>query len=157
MKRISLLSFFALALFVVALASNAMLYSEADVDKAAIETLIEGAYINGAFNDLDTATMHAGFHPVFKIHGVRDDALGEYPIDDWIASIEKRKAASDFDPADEKYDHKFVFVDVTGNAAVAKIELFKDSKHIYTDYLSLLKFSDGWKITDKVYFRHGDT
>ena len=157
MKRISLLSFFALALFVVALASNAMLYSEADVDKAAIETLIEGAYINGAFNDLDTATMRAGFHPVFKIYEVRDDALGEYPIDDWIASIEKRKAASDFDPADEKYDHKFVFVDVTGNAAVAKIELFKDSKHIYTDYLSLLKFSDGWKITDKVYFRHGDT
>ncbi len=48
-------------------------------------------------------------------------------------------------------------MDVTGNAAVAKIELFKDSKHVYTDYLSLLKFSDGWKITDKVYFRHGDT
>jgi hypothetical protein len=157
MKRISLLSFFALALFVIALASKAMLYSETDVDKAAVETLIEGAYINGAFNDLDTETMRAGFHPVFKIHGVNNDALREYPIDDWIAGIEKRKAAADFDPSDQKWDHKFVFVDVTGDAAVAKIELFKDSKHVYTDYLSLLKFSDGWKITDKVYFRHGDT
>ena len=58
------------ALFVVALASNAMLYSEADVDKAAVEALIEGAYINGAFNDLDTETMRAGFHPVFKILAV---------------------------------------------------------------------------------------
>ena len=157
MKRINLLSFLALALFVVALASNAMLYSEADVDKAAVEALIEGAYINGAFNDLDTETMRAGFHPVFKIHGVNVGALSEYPIDDWIVSIEKRKAAADFDAANQKWDHKFVFVDVTGNAAVAKIELFTDSKHVYTDYLSLLKFDDGWKITDKVYFRHADT
>ena len=157
MKRISLLSLFALALFVVALASNAVLYSEADVDKAAVETLIEGAYLNGAFNDLDTKAMRAGFHPVFKIHGVQDGALREYPIDDWIASIEERKAKPDFDPADQKWDYKFVFVDVTEDAAVAKIELFKDSKHVYTDYLSLLKFTDGWKITDKVYFRHGDT
>ena len=101
--------------------------------------------------------MRAGFHPAFKIHGVKDDALREYPIDDWIAGIEKRKAAPDFDPADQKWDHKFVLVDVTGNAAVVKIELFKDSKHVFTDYLSLLQFSDGWKITDKVYFRHTDT
>ena len=157
MKRISLLSLSVLALFAVALTSNAMLYSEADVDKAAVETLIEGAYLNGAFNDLNTKAMRAGFHPVFKIHGVKDDALREYPIDEWIAGIEKRKAKSDFDPADQKWDYKFAFVDVTGNAAVAKIELFKDSEHVYTDYLSLLKFSDGWKITDKVYFRHGDT
>ena len=29
--------------------------------------------------------------------------------------------------------------------------------NVFTDYLSLLQFSDGWKITDKVYFRHTDT
>ena len=39
-------------------------------------------------------------------------------------------------------------------AAIAKIDLFKDGKHIYTDYLSLLELEGGWIITDKVYHRH---
>jgi hypothetical protein len=47
-----------------------------------------------------------------------------------------------------------VFVDVTGNAAIAKIEVFKDSRHVYTDYMSLYKFKDGWKIVNKIYQKH---
>ena len=86
--------------------------------------------------------------------GLRDPVS---PIANWIKSIEKRKASPDFKPEDQKWDYKFAYVDVTGVAASAKIELSKDGKHIYTDYLSLLKFKDGWKITDKVYFRHADT
>jgi hypothetical protein len=144
----------ALALLLAVVVAKALVFAEADMEKDEIKSLIEAAYINGAFNDLDTKTMRKGFHPVFKIHGVQDGSLREYPIDDWIAAIEKRKAAPDYKP--EKWDHKFVLVDVTGVAAVAKIELFKGSEHVFTDYLSLLKFKDGWKITDKVYFRHTD-
>jgi hypothetical protein len=128
--------------------------SEDDMARREIESLIEASYINGAFNDLDTKTMREGFLPNFAIHGVQDGALRRYPIDEWIANIEKRKQSPDFDPADQKWDHNFAFIDVTGAAAVAKIELFKDGKHVYTDYLSLLKFKDGWKITDKVYHLH---
>jgi hypothetical protein len=101
--------------------------------------------------------MREGFDPSFAIHGVQDGTLGKVPIDEWIQGIEKRKSAPDFDPTDQKWDHKFVFIDVTGVAAVAKIELSKDGKHIFTDYLSLLKLADGWTITDKVYYRHPDT
>jgi hypothetical protein len=127
---------------------------ETDAATQEIQSLIEASYINGAFNALDTKTMREGFHPSFAIHGVRDGALSRYPIDEWIAGIDKRKAAADFDASKEKWDHKFVFIDVTGNAAVAKIELSRQGKHVYTDYLSLLKLADGWKITDKVYYRH---
>ena len=56
--------------------------SEADLAKDEIRTLVESAYINGAFNDLDTESMRAGFHPVFKIHGEKDGALTQYPIDE---------------------------------------------------------------------------
>ena len=128
--------------------------AEAETAKQEIQSLIEAAYINGAFNALDTRAMREGFHPSFAIHGVRDGALSRYPIDEWVKGIEKRKTASDFDPAKERWDHRFVFIDVTGDAAVAKIELSKGGKHIFTDYLSLLKLADGWKITDKVYYRH---
>jgi hypothetical protein len=144
-------------LAVAAIATTALVYANADMEKNEVKSVIKSAYLNGAFNDLDTESMAKGFHPVFKIHGVKDGELQEYPIADWIKSIEKRKASPDFKPEDQKWDYKFAYVDVTGVAASAKIELSKDGKHIYTDYLSLLKFKDGWKITDKVYFRHADT
>lgn len=139
-------------------AAAAFVESEADVARNEIEALIEASYINGAFNDLDTKSMKEGFHPVFKIYGAqKDGGLQQLPIDEWIAGIEKRKASPDFDPKNQKWEHRFALVDVTGSAAVAKIELFKNKKHVFTDYLSLLKLGDGWKITDKVYYRHTES
>jgi hypothetical protein len=135
--------------------TEAMMSSDKEAAKSAIKSVIEASYINGAFNDLDTMTMRKGFHPSFAIHGVQEDGtLRKYPIDEWIAAIEKRKTSPDFDPANEKWDHEFVLIDVTGDAAIAKIDLHKDGKHIFTDYLSLLELEDGWIITDKVYHRH---
>lgn len=151
-KKNLLLSVGILALAVVA--TTAYVYANADMEKDAVKGLIKSAYLNGAFNDLDTKSMAKGFHPVFEIHGVRDGELSQYPIADWIKSIEKRKASPDYKA--EKWDYKFAYVDVTGVAASAKIELSKDGTHVYTDYLSLLKLKDGWKITDKVYVKHTD-
>ncbi len=141
-----------LVFFVAFAGAKAWVRSEAEMAQDEIKGLIEASYINGAFNDLDTESMRKGFHPIFKIHGSAGGEIQLIPIDDWIKGIEKRKASPDYKP--EKWDHRFVFVDVTESAAVAKIELFNNSKHIYTDYLSLLKFDDGWKITDKVYHQH---
>lgn len=137
-------------------ATAALISAGTDTSKDQVVDVIKASYLNGAFNDLDTATMRKGFHPAFEIHGVQNGDLRRYPIDEWIASIEKRKAAPDFDPADQKWDYKLAMVDVTGDAAMAKIELSKDGTHIYTDYLSLLKLKDGWKITDKIYHRHAE-
>ncbi|MGH9388678.1 MAG: nuclear transport factor 2 family protein [Vicinamibacteria bacterium] len=137
---------------------TAVVEAEADVARGEIQALIEASYVNGAFNDLDTRTMREGFHPVFRIHGVLPDGgLRQLPIEEWIAAIEKRKGSPDFDPTDQKWEHRFALIDVTGAAAVAKIELFKDSRHVYTDYLSLLKLGGGWKITDKVVHLHPES
>ena len=146
-----------LGIAVLSIFAAVVMSSESNVAKQEIQLAIETAYINGAFNDLDTEAMRNGFHPSFRIHGVRDGALSQYPIDDWIESIEARKKKADFDPADQKWDHKIALIDTTGPAAVAKIELFKDGQHIYTDYLSLMKLADGWTITDKVYHRHPES
>lgn len=152
-KAFVLLSLLLLGTGIVA--TEAVMSEDKEAAKTAIKTVIEASYINGAFNDLDTVTMRKGFHPSFAIHGVQEDGtLRKYPIDEWIADIEKRKASPDFDPADQKWDHGFVMIDVTGDAAMAKIDLHKDGKHIFTDYLSLLELKDGWVITDKVYHRH---
>lgn len=128
-----------------------------DTDAAAdVTALIERCYINGAFNDLDPAAMKEGFHPDFAIFSADGEAIRRYPIAEWAGKTEERKASADFDPAKNKWEHKFASVDVTGGSAAVKVELFKDGKHVYTDYLSLLKFDSGWKIVAKVYHKHGE-
>ena len=119
-----------------------------------VKSLIEKAYINGAFNALDPDAMAAGFHPDFAIFSAKGEAIQKYPIKDWVESVRKRKEKDGFDPAKNKWEHRFASVDVTGGSASAKIELSKDGKKVYTDYLSLLKFDSGWKIVAKVYHKH---
>ena len=126
-----------------------VLKSEADVKK-----LIETSYINGAFNDLNPDAMEQGFHEDFAIFSANGEKISKYPIAQWVEGVRKRKDSSEFDPASNQWDHNFVSVDVTGNSAAVKLELHKDDKHVYTDYLSLLKFDSGWKIVAKVYHQH---
>ena len=135
------------------LAFTATNYLSAD-DKSDIEQVIKTSYFNGAFNDLDTESMRKGFHPEFAIFSVSGNKINRYPIDTWINNIEERKQADNFDPKSSQMDCKIASLDITGGSAAAKIELSRDGKMIYTDYLSLLKFDDGWKIAAKVYYAH---
>lgn len=41
-------------------------------------------------------------------------------------------------------------IDITGNAAIAKVELYQEGNKIFTDYLSLYKFKEGWRIVSKI-------
>jgi len=50
--------------------------------------------------------------------------------------------------------HEFKLVDVTGTEAVARVELWRDGRHMFTDYLSLYKRPDGWKIAAKTFYAH---
>lgn len=148
----------ALALALIATVATASANTTADTTSAREEIVrvIEASYIHGAFNEQNTNAMQAGFHNVFKIHGVRDGKLSTYPIADWVKGIESNKAKDTY--KQQTWEHKFPMIDITGGAAVVKVELFKvesgQKTHVYTDYLSLLKFEDGWKITDKVYTQH---
>lgn len=122
--------------------------------KAHVHGVIEKAYFNGAFNGLDTDAMAKGFHPDFAIFSARGDDLARYEIATWIEGIKKRKATADFDAGAYRMDGEITSLEVTGGAARATIELRKGGTLVYTDYLSLLRFGDDWKIVAKVYHRH---
>jgi len=120
-------------------------------DEEAIRALIQSAYVDGLQNLGDLDKTRAGFHPDFVLLSLRDGALAKTPIAEWVASAEERKAQGQKPPL---ITCRFLSVDVTGSAAVAKFELHRKGKHIFTDYMTLYKFSDGWKIVGKIFFRH---
>lgn len=125
-----------------------------DSSESDIKELISRAYIHGAFNELNPEAMAKGFHKDFAIFSANGEELRRYEIEDWMNGVKKRKSSEEFDPKQNVWEHNFAIVDVTGNSAFAKLELSKDGKHVYTDYLSLLKFDTGWKIVAKVYTKH---
>lgn len=122
--------------------------------KADITDVIEKSYFNGAFNEQDTKSMKEGFHPDFAIFSPNGTELKKYPITEWVASTERWKASPEYDKERAKADCKIVSLDVTGVCASAKIEIRENGKLLWTDYLSLLKFENGWKIVTKVYNEH---
>jgi len=123
-------------------------------DEAEIKAMIEESYVHGAFNELDPDAMREGFHEDFAIFWAEGEEIGKYPIATWADGVEKKKADSDFDPAQNVWGHEFAMIDVTDGTAMVKLELSHEGEHVYTDYLLLLKFDSGWRIVSKVYTKH---
>ena len=138
------------AMLVLLLGCGFMWAAPEGEDEAAIRAVILSAYRDGLCNVGDVEAVKKGFHPEFRLLGIKDDALTILPIADWINMTEAKKAAGKFPPAN-LVAMEFPLIDITGNAAVAKVEFMVGGKHVYTDYLSLLRFAAGWKIVNKIY------
>jgi hypothetical protein len=131
------------------------LIAQENEDKEAIKKVIQSAYVDGLQNKGPVADIEKGFHPGFNLLGLRNDDLTKWPIYSWIKYHENElKENPDPPKEDEIVTCKFPVIDITGTAAIAKIELYKGGKQIFTDYLSLYKFEEGWIIVSKIYFRH---
>jgi len=135
----------------ILLAVSVVALPQSPSDEDAIKALVQSAYVDGLQNLGDLEKTRAGFHPDFVLLGLRDGQLTRLPIADWIASSEKRKASGQKAPLTTC---KFLTVDVTEQAAAVKLELHQNGARIFTDYLSLYRFPDGWRIVGKIYYRH---
>ena len=144
-----------LVVLVAALSFAFINVAKVNDEEQAVKDLVLKAYVNGAFNKLDAESMERGFHKDFAIYSPKGEEISKYKIADWVAGVKKRRDG-DYDPqaSKNKWEHRFASVDVTGHAAQVKIELHNQGKHVYTDYLSLLRFGDEWKIVAKVYYKH---
>jgi hypothetical protein len=125
-----------------------------DADRQAIEAVVRSAYVDGVHARPSGAAMRAGFHPDFRMFALRHGALTTVTLDEWAGRIDKA-AAEGKAPAPE-IRAEFTRIDVTGNAAVAQVQIRRDGKHIFTDFLSLYRFPDGWKIVGKIFHAHGN-
>lgn len=133
---------------------NAQDKNDNKVEKDAIVKAIEDGYRDGLGNLGDVELVKKNFHPGFNIIGVnpKSNSLWKFPIYSWIESVERNNAEGKYPPA-EKITFEFPMIDITGNAAVAKVEYFEGGKQIYVDYLSLYKFKEGWKIVNKIFYK----
>ena len=140
----------------IALLSINTLFAQAiEKEEDAIKKVIQTAYVDGLQNKGNVEDIKNGFHPGFNLLGINHNMLTKFPIYSWIQSFEERKAKDPNPPSKEQIiTCNYLLIDVTGNAAMAKIELNRNKELLFTDYLQLYKFEEGWKIVSKVYYRH---
>ena len=51
---------------------------------------------------------------------------------------------------------EFPLIDVTGNAAVARVDVFDGDRPVYSDYVSLYRVEGAWCLVSKVFHAHFD-
>jgi hypothetical protein len=132
----------------ILLYSPVLLAQQAD-DSVAIKDLLVASYVNGIYVNRDENAARNGFHADFVLHVLDDGQLIQAPLDMWLSRLQLDGMKSS-----TPYSYDFVSIDVTGNSAVVKMEIFEDSMHIYTDYFGLYRFADGWKIVNKIFHEH---
>lgn len=128
---------------VVVFVKGANRSSLAETEAAArvpLEAYIQGhATGNGDF-------MRKAFHTDARVMAFRDGKLTNLTSEEFASRFNGKPAA---DEAQRK--RRIESVEITGNAGVGKIILDYPSV-TFTDYMSLLKIGDEWKIVNKVFY-----
>jgi hypothetical protein len=141
MKILALMFFVTLGVLVFFADTSRSSIAQADAAaRVPLENYIQGhATGNGDF-------MRKAFHTEAKVMAFRDGKLMNMTSEQFASRFDGKPAA---DEAQRK--RTIESVEITGNAGVGKIVLDYPTVK-YTDYMSLLKVGDEWKIVNKVFY-----
>lgn len=116
---------------------------EPAAEEAAVRAAVQHYLIAHATGDGSHHEMV--FHPEAKLFWVRDGALNTRTSAEYIAGSPGK-------PADDEDQRRreITMVDVTGDAAVAKVVLDYPNA-LFTDYMSLLRVDGEWRIVNKTF------
>ncbi len=136
---VSLVAIFGLLVIFQSTNGSSIAMSEAEA-RVPLDNYIQGhATGNGDF-------MRKAFHTEAKIMAFRDGKMMNMTAEEFASRFNGKPAA---DEAQRK--RRIEKVEITGNAGVGKIVLEYPTV-TYTDYMSLLKVGDEWKIVNKVFY-----
>jgi hypothetical protein len=115
-------------------------------DLTEIEQVLQ-TYFDG-LHEGDTAKLARAFHDVAHLFSVEDGKLADMAREQWFEMVRSRQSAQSRDLPRRDW---VVQIDRSGpNTAFAKVQCQIPPRY-FTDYLTLAKLADGWKIVSKTY------
>tara|TARA_Y100000385_G_C12928459_1_gene565711 strand:- start:415 stop:807 length:393 start_codon:yes stop_codon:yes gene_type:complete len=90
----------------------------------------------------DTTLLSKAMHATCNLKFVRDGKLVRVDKKGYVGNFKPRPRLPDTEA-------RIISIDITRNAASAKVEIVTPKRH-FTDYFNLLKEAGEWYITDKV-------
>jgi hypothetical protein len=139
-------------LMLLLLLISTLTFGQTKTEDDSIKAVIEKAYIDGIHNDGPIEEIRKGFHPTFKMLSLENNDISPLSLEDWIIRIENGRKQNAGNPT-VKAECEYLSITTSGNVATVVLNLFKNKKKIFTDHMILYKFSEGWRIVSKAYYR----
>ena len=95
----------------------------------------------------DTERLRLAFHPAANLFGYYMGDFCQQSLDDWMEEVASSPKPSE---SGEPFDMRIVAIDLTGRVATVKTAALYQGLR-FTDYLTLAKIEDHWKIVNKAY------
>lgn len=140
MKKLAIVFASLVALFLSITAATAHTQSDDAGVRACIELYFRG-HATG-----DGENFRRAFHPDAKLFFIRDGKVTQWTLEEYVGRASGKPA-----PDEAKRKRRIENIDITGNAATAKI-ILEYPEVTFTDYMSLLKIGDEWKIVNKTFY-----
>jgi hypothetical protein len=145
----NLINFLTMIFIAIALPGVSVAQGTQENEKEAIRNVIVTSYVDGIFNEGNVKKIKLGWYPAcdINIYNVLKDTCTKSKAFRFVTMFEKNPVG--LTPGTTS---KIPLVHVTGYAAIAIVEIYHGEKQIYTDYMNLYKFADGWKIVTKTFY-----
>jgi hypothetical protein len=112
----------------------------------AIEKVV-WTYLDGLYEG-DTAKLAQAFHEGSHLYFHEAGAVGDLPRGQWLEMVKGRPSAKS---RGLKRTDRIVSIDLSGpETAFVKLECSIHPRY-FTDYLTLLKLRDGWRVVSKTF------
>lgn len=128
--------FFSIFFLAFALTSASSQTSDLQLIEGTIQNYFDG-WLTG-----DTTLVGSAMHATCNLKFIRDGKVARRDRTNYLSGFKPRPRLADS-------EGHIVNIDITNNAAAAKVVLDTPNRH-FTDYFNLLKEGDRWYITDKV-------
>jgi len=115
-----------------------------DID--AIEKVV-WTYLDGLYEG-DTGKLGKAFHEVSHLYSMDKGSVADLPREKWFELVKGRPSAK---TRGLKRTDRIVSIDLSGpETAFVKLECSMHPRY-FTDYLTLLKLENGWKVVSKTF------
>ena len=117
-------------------------------DETEIKALFEKTYFEVFCRKGDPQVLRETFHPAFNMYIYYNGEITVRSLEGWLARLDANRGKGKLTSG------KVTDIEVTGNVARATVELYENEKIVYTDYFTLYKLEDGWKVFTKTFNFH---
>lgn len=115
-------------------------------DRSTVEAVIK-LYLDGLYES-DVDKLAAAFHPTADLRWQEKGAFNVLTREDWLERVRKRPSAK----SQGQQRHDFVMTVDRADEAIAMVKVqCALPPRFFTDYLVLLKLTDGWQVVSKAY------
>ncbi len=117
-------------------------------DADAVRAVVTRGYVEGIHKNMGRDRIREGFHPTFVMQVLTADGVTSTTIDEWVARLPPEGQAPN-----AEITHEIPTVSLAGDAAVAQVELYRNGVHVFTDFINLYRFPEGWRMVAKTFYR----